>query len=189
MRLGVLVSGQGSTLAAIRDHDIDISLVVADRQCPALHAARRQRIPGELVLRTNFTSTFEAERPIFTQQLLKVLKMYGIGIVVMAGFFTILSPPFFEYFKGKVLNIHPALLPDFKGPNAIRDTLAAGVEWTGSTVHIATEEVDSGPILAQSRVRIFPNDTKKTLHERLKAKEYELYPEAIKKFLVQLSTT
>ena len=186
MKLAVLVSGQGSLLAAIRDHGIDISLVVADRDCSAIHTARRHGIQAELVVRKNFTSTFETDRPFYTKQMQKVLKMYGIEMVVMAGFMTILSPEFFEHFENRVLNCHPALLPNFKGSHAVQKTLAAGVDWTGSTVHVAVAEVDSGPILAQSRVRIFARDTEETLKRRLKLREYNLYPQTIKKYLAQI---
>ena len=100
----------------------------------------------------------------------------------MAGFMTILEKPMFDAFAGRVLNTHPALLPSFRGAHAVADALAAGVKLTGVTVHVATLEVDEGPIVAQEAVPILPGDTVEALHERIKAVEHRLYPRAIKEF-------
>ena len=101
----------------------------------------------------------------------------------MAGFGTILGADIFSVYPGRILNTHPALLPAFKGWHAVRDALAAGVKVTGCTVHIATEAVDEGPILAQEAVLVEPGDTEETLHERIKSVERRLYPETIRLFL------
>jgi phosphoribosylglycinamide formyltransferase-1 len=101
----------------------------------------------------------------------------------MAGFGTILAAPLLEEFPGRVLNTHPALLPSFKGWHAVRDALSYGVKVTGCTVHIATEAVDDGPILAQRAVPVEPGDTEASLHERIKAVERTLYPDTIRRFL------
>ncbi|MBV9662072.1 MAG: phosphoribosylglycinamide formyltransferase, partial [Acidimicrobiales bacterium] len=105
------------------------------------------------------------------------------------GFGTVLSGSLFDVFPGRVLNTHPALLPAFKGWHAVRDALAYGVKVTGTTVHIATEEVDAGPILAQETVPVEEGDTEATLHERIKEVERRVYPEAIRRFLAGLGTT
>lgn len=188
IKIAVLASRQGSLLTVIHKSGIEISLVIADRKCPALSRARGFRIKAERVARKDFIHAFDARREEYTLRLLHVLRAHDIGLVVMAGFMTILSPVLFEHYKGRVLNIHPALLPRFKGKNAIEETLAAGVKWTGSTVHIATAEVDSGTILARSRVEIVRRDTPKALEERLKKKECLLYPWVIKEYLRVLQT-
>ena len=105
----------------------------------------------------------------------------------MAGFGTVLSPEMFAAFPGRVLNTHPALLPAFKGWHAVRDALAAGVPVTGTTVHLATETVDDGPILAQEEVPVLAGDTEEALHERIKMVERRLYPDTIRRFMAQLA--
>jgi phosphoribosylglycinamide formyltransferase-1 len=104
----------------------------------------------------------------------------------MAGFGTVLGAPIHNAYPGRLLNTHPALLPAFKGWHAVPDALAAGVEETGCTVHVATLEVDDGPILAKEPVKVLPGDTVETLHERIKEVERRLYPETLKKFLADL---
>jgi len=104
----------------------------------------------------------------------------------MAGFGTILAPDIFSVYPGRILNTHPALLPAFKGWHAVRDALAAGVKVTGCTVHVATEVVDVGPILAQEAVPVEPGDSEDSLHERIKVVERRLYPQTIRLFLQEL---
>ena len=112
-----------------------------------------------------------------------------IDVVVMAGFGTVLGQAIHTAFPGRILNTHPALLPAFPGWHAVADALAAGVEETGTTVHIATLEMDAGPVLAQERVPVLPGDTEATLHERIKAVERTLYPDTIRRFVDGLATT
>jgi phosphoribosylglycinamide formyltransferase-1 len=104
----------------------------------------------------------------------------------MAGFGTILSQAIHDAYPGRILNTHPALLPAFKGWHAVEDALAAGVKVTGCTVHVATLEVDTGPIVAQEAVPVLADDTKETLHERIKAVERRLYPDTIRSFMEEL---
>ena len=101
----------------------------------------------------------------------------------MAGFMTVLAPPAFAAFPDRILNTHPSLLPAFPGAHAVRDALAFGVKVTGCTVHVATERVDHGPILAQEAVTVRPDDDEASLHERIKAVERRLYPEVIEEVL------
>jgi phosphoribosylglycinamide formyltransferase 1 len=105
----------------------------------------------------------------------------------MAGYGTVLAAPIFEVYAGRILNTHPALLPAFKGWHAVREALEAGVKVTGTTVHIATEAVDEGPILAQEPVRVEPGDTEELLHERIKVVERRLYPETIRLFIENMA--
>jgi len=108
-------------------------------------------------------------------------------VVVMAGFGTVLAQPVHAAFPGRILNTHPALLPKFPGWHAVRDALAAGAAETGTTVHVAQLEMDTGPILAQAPVTIYPDDDEDTLHERIKAVERSLYPATIRKFVDDLT--
>src|SRR5262249_45396047 len=125
------------------------------------------------------------DRAAYTQRVIDALKRHQIDVIAMAGYGTILAPDIFSVYPGRVLNTHPALLPAFKGWHAVRDALAAGVKVTGCTVHVATEMVDDGPILAQQAVMVEAGDTEATLHERIKSVERRLYPETIRLFLQQ----
>jgi phosphoribosylglycinamide formyltransferase-1 len=178
MRLAVLASGSGTILETILDAGLPVELVVADRPCRALEVADEAGIPAELVERSSFGDTFDREA--YTAQVIELLEKCDIELVVMAGWGTIFSPALFESYDGRVLNTHPALLPAFKGWRAVRDALAAGVKVTGCTVHVATAEVDDGPILAQRAVDVLPDDTEATLHERIKIVERRLYVDTIK---------
>jgi phosphoribosylglycinamide formyltransferase 1 len=179
-RIAVLASGSGTLLQAILDDGIAVALVAADRPCRALEIATSHGVPAELVERTQWGKSFDREA--YTDQLVKVLRSHDIDLVVMAGFGTVV-PALPEAFPGRVLNSHPALLPAFKGWHAVRAALEAGVEQTGTTIHIATAEVDEGPILAQEVVPVLPGDTEETLHERIKQVERRLYPETIRRFV------
>ena len=180
MRIGVLASGSGTLLEAILADGIPVAVVLTDRPCRALEVAEAAGVPNELIARTSFGKDFD--RDAYTEQVVDALKRFEIDVVVMAGFGTILGQHVHDAYPGHILNTHPALLPAFKGWHAVRDALAAGVKVTGCTVHIAALEVDAGPILAQEAVTVFPDDTEETLHERIKAVERRLYPQAIREF-------
>ena len=184
VRLGVLASGSGTVLEAIIGAGLELEVVVADRQCRALEVAARAGIPAVLVLRPAYGPTFD--RVAYTRLLIAALENRGVDVVAMAGFGTVLGPEMFTAFPGRVLNTHPALLPAFKGWHAVRDALAAGVEITGTTVHIATQAVDDGPVLAQEEVPVLPGDTEAVLHERIKSVERRLYPATIRQFVARL---
>ena len=184
LRVGALASGTGSVLEAILDADVPVDLVVTDRRCRALELAEERGVAAELVERTDFTKSFD--RDAYADDVVAVLQKYDIDVVLMAGFGTII-PKAVESFPGRMLNTHPALLPSFKGWHAVRDALAYGVKVTGCTVHIATEVMDVGPILAQEAVEVLPGDTEETLHERIKEVERRLFPETIKRFLEGMS--
>ena len=174
----MLVSGQGTLLDAITDAGIHPAVVIADRSCAAIERAAAGGLPTELVERTSFRADFD--RDAYTSELVEALKRHEVDLVVMAGFGTITSNELYEVYDNRVLHTHPALLPAFKGWHAVSDALAAGVAETGCTVHVATLEVDSGPILAQESVAVLPDDTEATLHERIKQVERRLYPATIK---------
>lgn len=184
MRVGALASGTGSILEAILDAGVAVDLVITDRRCPALQLAEARNVPAELVERTEFGKAFD--RAAYSDDVVAVLQKYDVDVVLMAGFGTVI-PKAVESFPGRMLNTHPALLPSFKGWHAVRDALAYGVKITGCTVHIVTEEMDVGPILAQEALEVLPDDTEETLHERIKAVERRLFPETIKRFLEEMS--
>ncbi len=181
MKLGVLASGGGTNLAAIIAAGLPVAVVITDRACAALDVARAAAIASELVERASFGPEFD--RVGYTRQVVAALQRHQIDVVAMAGFGTVLAAPILEAYPGRVLNTHPALLPAFKGWHAVADALAAGVAVTGCTVHLATAEVDEGPVLAQEEVPVLPGDTVESLHERIKTVERRLYPETIRHFL------
>jgi phosphoribosylglycinamide formyltransferase-1 len=177
----VLASGSGTILGAILEADIPVEVVVVDRPCQAVDVAEAAGVPAVLLERTSFGPDFD--RLAYTERVVDVLQHHGIDTVAMAGWGTINEKPLFDAFEGRVLNTHPALLPAFPGWHAVEEALAAGVKVTGCTVHIATIDVDAGPILAQEAVPVLPDDTADTLHERIKAVERRLYPRTIKAFI------
>jgi phosphoribosylglycinamide formyltransferase-1 len=187
-RLGVLASGSGTVLGAIIDSGLTVAAVVTDRDCPAVDLAERFGVPAvEVVERESYGPGFD--RVAYTHRVVDALKRHRIDVVAMAGFGTVLASPVFDRYPGRILNTHPALLPAFKGWHAVHDALAAGVKVTGTTVHLATEEVDAGPILAQEAVVVLDDDTEETLHERIKTVERRLYPETIRAFLDSVPPT
>ncbi len=183
-RLGVLASGTGTILGAILDAGIPVRAVILDRVCPAAALADEAGVQTEVVERESYGDDFD--RVAYTHRVVEALKRHQIDVVAMAGFGTVLASPIFEVYPGRILNTHPALLPSFKGWHAVRDAIAFGAKVTGTTVHIATEEVDAGPILAQEAVRVEPGDSEETLHERIKVVERRLYPETIRQFLQEI---
>jgi phosphoribosylglycinamide formyltransferase-1 len=181
MQVGVLASGSGTILRAMLERRIPIAVVIADRPCGALDIARDAGVPAELVERTDFGKSFD--RVAYTERVVAALQAHDVDLVAIAGFGTILAPLFVTAFGSRALNTHPALLPNFKGWHAVRDALAAGVDVTGCTVHLVTEEVDSGPIVAQQEVPVLDGDTEETLHERIKEVERRLYPDVIEQMV------
>ena len=181
MRVAVLVSGTGSILEAMLDAGVPVVLVLADRPCRALALAAEHGVAAELVDRERYDAGFD--RDAYAARVVEVLDAHEIDLVAMAGFGTILSAPAHERYGGRILNTHPALLPSFKGWHAVRDALDFGVKVTGCTVHVATLEVDEGPILAQEAVAVLDDDDEASLHERIKAVERRLYVDTIRRVL------
>jgi phosphoribosylglycinamide formyltransferase-1 len=176
VRIGVLASGSGTNLEAILAAQLPVVVVVVDRPCRATDVAASAGVPSELVPRG-------PDRVEFTHRIVDALARHQVDVVAMAGFMTILEKPMFDAFEGRVLNTHPALLPAFRGAHAVEDAIAAGVKVSGCTIHVATLEVDSGPILAQEAVPVLPGDTVESLHERIKDVERRLYPDTIRRFI------
>lgn len=178
-RLVVLASGTGSLLASLieaarGDYPARVVAVGADRDCAATTVAADAGIPS-------FTTRLadHSDRADWDAALADATAAHDPALVVSAGFMRILGPRFLSRFPGRVVNTHPALLPSFKGWHAVADALAAGVKVTGCTVHVATESVDDGPILAQEAVVVADDDTVESLHERIKVVERRLYVDTV----------
>lgn len=190
-KLAVLVSGSGTLLEHMATEHLPINLVIAEKPCRGLEVAKSAKYQTELLPRTNFgwdnsrkwSDQPRFDRAKFSIALADILNNRGITITAMAGFMTILSPIFFETYRGTLLNIHPALLPKYKGERAVADALEAGETVTGTTIHIATEELDAGPIVEQAEVPVLPEDTVATLHERIKQTERPLYAQVLAEIL------
>ncbi|MEX2294475.1 MAG: phosphoribosylglycinamide formyltransferase [Acidimicrobiales bacterium] len=181
MRIAVLASGSGTLLEAILADEIPVTLVVVDRPSRALEVAEAHGVPARLIERTSYGPDFD--RVSYTREVVDVLLAAEIDLVVMAGFGTVFAEPIHEAFEHRILNTHPALLPAFKGWHAVPAALAYGVKVTGCTIHVATLEVDAGPILAQEAVPVLDGDDEASLHERIKAVERHLYPATIRAVL------
>jgi phosphoribosylglycinamide formyltransferase-1 len=181
VRLGVLASGTGTLLEAFLREGVPVAMVLVDRPCRAEAIAAEAGVALERCYRESFGADFD--RHAYTLRLLDALDRHGVGLVAMAGFGTVLAPIAFDVLQGRILNTHPSLLPAFKGWHAVEEALAAGVAVTGCTVHVATAEVDEGPILAQEEVPVLPGDTPATLHERIKTVERRLYPAVVRALL------
>lgn len=185
IRIAVLVSGNGTNLQAIIDAQAKdslgpcvVKLVISDNpEARALRRAREAGIPVKVVEKKQGMS-----REVFDALLREEIVREKIDLIVLAGFMRVLGEKFVREFKGRMMNIHPALLPGFKGTSAIEDAFNYGVKVTGVTVHFVDEGVDSGPIIAQREVRIEKSDTIGTLEEKIHRTEHELYPEAIRYF-------
>jgi phosphoribosylglycinamide formyltransferase-1 len=181
VRIGVLASGNGTILEAILSAGIPVEILVVDRPCRATEVATIHGVASTLVERSSYRADFD--RMAYTHDVIRVFEEHAVDLVVMAGFGTIFEKPMFDAYKDRILNTHPALLPAFPGWHAVRDALVAGVKITGVTVHIATLEVDDGPILAKESVPVLEGDDQATLHERIKEVERVLYPNTIKTIL------
>ncbi len=181
--LAVLCSGRGSDLQSIIDAiqcgdlPAKISVVITDKPgVQALERAEKAGIKNICVDRKKFETRAE-----FEKEILKNLD--GIDLVILAGFMRILSPEFVKKFSGRLMNIHPSLLPAFPGAHAHRDVLAYGVKVSGCTVHFVDEGTDSGPVILQATVEVRDDDTEETLAARVLEQEHIIYPKAIKLFV------
>jgi phosphoribosylglycinamide formyltransferase-1 len=177
VRVGVLASGSGTILEAILERSLPVVSVVVDRPCGATEVAARAGITATVIEREDFGETFD--RAAYTKRVVAALDEAEVDLVAMAGYGTILDGLIFDSYGGRILNTHPALLPAFPGWHSVADALEYGVKVTGCTVHVATPEVDAGPIVAQEAVAVLAGDTVESLHERIKAVERRLYPDTV----------
>jgi phosphoribosylglycinamide formyltransferase 1 len=182
-RVAILISGRGSNMVALidaakaPDYPATIVLVVSNRSDAAgLTLAREAGIETEIVDHRQFGEDREA----FERSLDGRLQQHRIDLVCLAGFMRLLTPSFVKRWSGRMLNIHPALLPQFKGLHTHRRALQAGVERHGATVHFVVPEMDSGPIVARESVPVLENDTEETLARRVLEVEHRIYPQALR---------
>ncbi len=184
-RLGILLSGRGSNFVAICDAiadgripDATIVAVVSDvAGAPGLSRAVERGLPAFPIPRGGLTKAEHEAR------IEKILESAGVDLVCLAGYMRILSPEFVRRWRGRILNIHPALLPKFPGLHVQRRALEAGEKESGCTVHFVDEGTDTGPIILQRRVPVLPGDTEEALSARILAEEHRAYPEAIARVL------
>lgn len=174
----MLVSGTGGNLQALLDAGIDVSLVIADRRCRAWERARAVPVPAAMLDH----GAFAGQGP-FEDALAATLRAFGISLVALAGFMRVLGPAFVRHYKGKMVNIHPSLLPKFQGLDTHARVLEAGETTHGCTVHWVTEEVDQGPVIRQAKVQVLEGDDATTLAARVTKAEHKLYPAVIKDIL------
>ncbi len=174
MKWAVLVGGRGSNLAALLESGLDVRLVVSHRaRVGALDIAARAGVPARVLLPR------KAEGPVaLDRTLAEWLEAAGIEAVAAAGYLRILRAPVVDRYVGRILNVHPSLLPAFPGLHALEQALAHGVKVTGVTVHLVDAGLDSGPIVAQEPVPVLPGDTADTLGARVQAVEHRLLPAA-----------
>jgi phosphoribosylglycinamide formyltransferase-1 len=180
----VLISGRGSNLRAIVESEppCRIAAVVSNRPDAAgLEFARTHGIATEVVDHTDFAAEADP-RAAFDAALIRAIDRYQPGLVVLAGFMRILTPGFVDHYGGRMINIHPSLLPAFPGLHTHRRALAEGVRLHGCTVHFVTSALDSGPIIVQAAVPVHPGDTEQSLSARVLVQEHRLYPQAVRWF-------
>ena len=179
-RTAILISGSGTNLQAFIDAvaagDLDLDLCVVFSNRPdayGLERAAKAGIPTVCIEHGDYP-----DRESFDRAVMEELDRFDPELLVLAGFMRILSSAFVEHYRGKILNIHPALLPKYPGLNTHQRALDAGDEWHGSTVHFVTEELDGGPRILQGRLRIKPGESADELQARVQAVEHRIYPEA-----------
>ena len=180
--IGILLSGRGSNFQALADSvaagripDARIALVVSNREgAPGIDLAAARKIPTRVIPSKGL------EREAYDRQVVAALQEARVDLVCLAGFMRLLSPHFVQQFHGRILNIHPSLLPSFPGLEAQRQALEYGVKCSGCTVHFVDENLDAGPIVAQAIVPVEPADTPDTLAARVLAEEHRIYTEAVR---------
>ena len=184
MRLGILGSGSGSNMQAILDAiddgslDAEIALVLSDNPDGyILERASRAGLTTGVIDCRGFKSKFPEEAQAETAA---ALKAAGVDIVCLAGFMRLVKAPLLEAFPERILNIHPALLPAFPGLDAWKQAVEAGATESGCTVHYVDGGMDTGPVILQAKVPVYPGDTAEALHQRIQKEEHRLYPEAIR---------
>jgi phosphoribosylglycinamide formyltransferase-1 len=182
-QLGVLGSGKGSNFSAIADAiaagkiPAEVAVVLSDVENAGILAhARARKIPAQFIPPGKFRTKLDEEAEL---EFVKVLRAAKVDLIVLAGFMRVLKGEFLRAFEGRIVNVHPSLLPSFPGLDAWRQALDHGVKVTGCTVHFVDAGVDSGAIIGQQTVPVLDNDTAESLHARINAAEHELYPKCV----------
>jgi len=181
-RIGVLLSGRGSNFEALADSvaagripNAEIAIVISHREgAPGIERARARGIDARVIPSRGL------EREAYDRQVVAALQEKGVDLVCLAGYMRLLSPYFVQAFRGRILNIHPSLLPAFPGLESQRQALEHGAKFAGCTVHFVDETLDAGPIILQSAVPIRDDDTVESLSERILAEEHRIYSQAVR---------
>ncbi|HEV2299165.1 MAG TPA: phosphoribosylglycinamide formyltransferase [Candidatus Acidoferrales bacterium] len=181
-RIGVLLSGRGSNFEALAESvragripGAEIAIVISHREgAPGIERARARGIPAEVIPSKGL------EREAYDRQVVAALQAKHVDLVCLAGYMRLLSPYFIQAFRGRILNIHPSLLPAFPGLEAQRQALEHGVKIAGCTVHFVDETLDAGPIILQAAVPVRDDDTEESLSARILAEEHRIYSEAVR---------
>ena len=188
LRLAVFISGSGSGMEALLKHQQasdckhTTTVVISDKSdVSGLNKAENLGVSAIVVPLPDISDRVE-RRLIHEQEVAEVLLDYGVEAIILSGYMRILTPSFVEQWAGRILNIHPSLLPDFPGAHAHRDVIAAGVSKSGCTVHFVDSGMDTGPIIMQREVEVLPTDDEESLAEKIKKQEHILYPIVIDKF-------
>lgn len=181
LKLGVMASGNGSNFEAvaqaIKDRQLNAQIQVLIYNNPGANVLARAEQWGVPAVLLNHREV--GSREAFDEQIVQTLRQYEVEWVIMAGWMRVVTPVLINAFPDRIINIHPSLLPSFKGIRAVEQALTAGVKITGCTVHLVRVEVDSGPILLQAAVPILPDDTAEALHARIQVQEHRILPLAI----------
>ncbi|WML57997.1 phosphoribosylglycinamide formyltransferase [Neobacillus sp. PS2-9] len=186
-RFAVFASGSGSNFQAIVDKvqsgdlKADLSLLICDQPgAYVIERARMARIPTFVFRAKDYPSKADYEREISF-----LLKERNIDFIVLAGYMRLIGPTLLKEFEGQIVNIHPSLLPDFPGKDAIGQALAAKAKWSGVTIHYVDEGMDTGPIIVQERIRLEDQETRESLQEKIQAIEHKLYPSILQMLLTR----
>ncbi len=192
LRLGILGSGKGSNFVAIqeaialRNLDAEIALVVSDNpQAGVLERARALGIPTSILPPSKYKTRLEPE---LEELLVATLRRHHVDLIVLAGYMRVVKEPLLRAYPDRIVNIHPSLLPAFKGLEAWRQALEAGVPEAGCSVHWVNAEIDGGKILGQEKVPVLPNDSAETLHARIQQAEHRLYPLVLQQIVTEITT-
>lgn len=185
--IAVFASGSGSNFQAIVDVvqagelDANLSLLVCDRPgAICLERAEMAGIPSFVFKAKDYSSKEDYENEILAE-----LKKHQVDFIVLAGYMRLIGSTLLREFEGRIVNIHPSLLPDFPGKDAIGQALVARAKWSGVTIHFVDEGMDTGPIIVQERVRLDKNETRKSLQEKIHKIEHKLYPSILQMLLTQ----
>jgi phosphoribosylglycinamide formyltransferase-1 len=181
-KIAILISGRGSNMQALiaacqnPDFPAEVVLVLSNKKdALGLEIAKKNNILTRFVNHKDFSSREDFDRAVSAE-----IEKSEAKIICLAGFMRLLSPWFVKKYLGRAINIHPSLLPEFKGADAVGDAIKAGAKISGCSVHFVSEEMDSGEIILQKEVVVLPNDTKETLAARILEQEHKAYPEALK---------
>lgn len=187
-KIAILISGRGSNMQALvhacaaADFPAEVVLVISNKaDALGLKFAREQGIETVFIDHKKFASRQDFDRVLTAE-----IEKRNCEVICLAGFMRLLSAEFINKWRGRAINIHPSLLPEFKGADAVGDAIKAGVKKSGCTVHFVVEEMDAGPIIAKAEVDVLPSDNKETLAARILQKEHQLYPKALAKVCQEL---